>query len=214
MLREDWLRVVGISTGTNAFVTQYAFVTLAFEQSTLDLPGLASFFTVRVTDGASVDAVMSDLDRRFAGRLSLHEHGPFLERNIAEVEAGILPLFFYIALIGSVVLAIILSLILSVSILERRNDYAIMKLIGASRGYLRRTVLAQALFLGLVAELLALTALPLLLLLIEYVTPEVAAMVTAAHVAASTAAVLAISTASGLMASRRVRRISSAEVFA
>jgi putative ABC transport system permease protein len=212
-VRDDSLRVVGISTGTNAFVTQYAFVTLAFEQSTIELPGLASFFIVCVVPGTDVHAVIRDLDRRFAGRLSLHPHEAFLAQNIAEVEAGILPLFFAIAAIGSVVLAIILSLILSVNILERRHDFAIMKLIGAPGGYLLRTVVAQSLFLGLVAELLALVFLPPLLLLIESFTPEVSAMVTAGHIAASTVAVFVISTGSGLLASRRVRGISSAEVF-
>ena len=212
-VRGDSLEVVGMSGGTNAFVTQYAFVTLAFEQSTVELPGLASFFIVRVTDGADAGAVMHDLDRRFDGRLSLHAHAPFLENNIAEVEAGILPLFFAIALIGSVVLAIILSLILSVNILERRHDFAIMTLVGAPGRYLRGTVVAQALSLGLTAEVLALLLLQPLLALIESITPEVSAIVTAGHIVASCVAVVAISIASGLLAGGRVRRISTAEVF-
>lgn len=214
IIRGDTLTVVGISTGTNAFVTQYAFVTLAFEQSIVELPGLASFFIVRLRDVESRDAVMRDIAQRFSGRVSLHAHAEFLDNNIAEVEAGVLPLFFAIAAFAGVMLSIILSLILSVTILERRHDFAIMKLIGASAVFLRGIVVLQALVVGLGAELFALALLLPIFRFVEWLAPEVSTIVTAQHVALSTAAVLLISIASGLMAGVRVRHISTGEVFA
>jgi putative ABC transport system permease protein len=212
-LRDDSLTVVGFSSGTNAFVTQYAFVTLAYEQSIIELPGLASFFIVKLREGSASESVARDINQKYPGRLSVHRHTQFLENNIREVESGILPLFFAIALIGGVVLAIILSLILSVNILERRHDFAIMKLIGSPSAYLRRVVLTQSLFVCSASECLGLAALYPLLLLIESITPEVAALVTASHIIAVTAAVFVIGITSGLLASGRVRRISTSEVF-
>ncbi|MBE0642733.1 MAG: ABC transporter permease [Bacteroidetes bacterium] len=210
----DSLTVVGLSSGTNAFVTQYAFVTLPFEQSIVALPGLASFFIIKLRNRSEADAVMRDIEREFPNRFSLHAHEPFLDNNIREVEAGILPLFFAIALIGGVVLAIILSLILSVNILERRRDFAIMTLIGSPTGYLRRVVVVQAFVIAVAAECFGLLALKPLLLLIETISPEVSAMVTLGHIVMISIAVIVISTLSGLLASRRVRRISTSEVFA
>ena len=123
-------------------------------------------------------------------------------------------MFYAIALIGGVVLAIILSLILSVNILERRHDFGIMKLIGSPSVFLRRVVVTQALLIGCASECLGLIALYPLLLLLESITPEVAAVITSEHVLAITVAVVCISTVSGLLASGRVRRISTSEVFA
>ncbi len=214
IIRGDSLTVVGFSSGTNAFVTQYAFVTLKYEQSIVELPGLASFFIISLKPGNTPEAVARDIDLKFPGRLSLHPHAEFLENNIEEVEAGILPLFYAIALIGGVVLAIILSLILSVNILERRHDFGIMKLIGSPSVFLRRVVVTQALLIGCASECLGLIALYPLLLLLESITPEVAAVITSEHVLAITVAVVCISTVSGLLASGRVRRISTSEVFA
>ncbi|MCB2206001.1 ABC transporter permease [bacterium] len=212
-IRDDVLRVVGLSSGTNAFVTQYAFVTLSYQQSILELPNLASFFIVRLVPGSSTTEVMHAINRKLPERLSMFAHAQFLENNIAEVEAGVVPLFFAIALIGGVVLSIILSLILSVNILERRNDFAVMKIIGAPSGYLRRSVVAQSLLLACLAEGVGLLLLSPILAIIESVTPELAAVVTCHHVALITGAVFVLSTASGLLASMRVRRISPVEVF-
>ena len=212
-IRGDSLAVVGLSSGTNAFVTQYAFVTLAYQQSILEVPNLASFFIVRLVPGSSVSAVMHDINRKFPERVSTFSHAAFLENNIAEVEAGIVPLFFAIALIGGIVLSIILSLILSVNILERRNDYAVMKIIGAPSAYLRRSVVLQSLLLASLSEVVGLLLLHPIIAMIESVTPELAAVVTFQHVVLITGAVITLSTISGLLASTRVRRILPVEVF-
>jgi putative ABC transport system permease protein len=213
-IRDDSLTVVGFSAGTNAFVTQYAFVTLAYEQSIVELPGLASFFIVALKQGNNREAVMRDIDAKYPGRLSVYSHEQFLENNIREIEAGILPLFYAIALIGGVVLSIILSLILSVNILERRNDFAVMKIIGSPIGYLRRMVVTQSLLIACVSECFGLLLLYPMLEMIETITPEVAAVITPTHVLMITAVSIIISIISGLLASRRVRRISPSEVFA
>ena len=47
------------------------------------------------------------------------------------MESGIIPLLFIVTLISAIVLTAILSLILSVSILEKRRDFAIMKALGS-----------------------------------------------------------------------------------
>lgn len=52
------------------------------------------------------------------------------------MESGILPLLYVIALIGAVVLTVILSLLLSINILKRRKDFAVMKTLGSPQRYL------------------------------------------------------------------------------
>ena len=47
-----------------------------------------------------------------------------------------MPLLYVIAFIGAIVLTALLSLILSVYVLEQQKDYAIMKALGAPSGFI------------------------------------------------------------------------------
>jgi putative ABC transport system permease protein len=62
-----------------------------------------------------------------------------------EADAGVLPVFFTAAVFSAVVCAFIVALMLYNSVLERREDYATLKALGASQRYLLRIVVGQAL---------------------------------------------------------------------
>jgi len=212
-IQDDTLRVVGFSTGTNAFVTQYAFVTLKYGQSIVDLPGLASFFIIKARDEKYIPTIMNSIKKKFGGTLSLFTNKTFLINNIREMEAGILPLFYAIAVIGGIVLSIILSLILSVNILEKRRDFAIMKILGSSQWFLDKLVIAQALAISLTALLFAIAAFFPLLRFVEYVSPEVTARVGVSHILLVAFVTIIISLLSSLLACKKTRSIYPLEVF-
>jgi putative ABC transport system permease protein len=214
LIKEDTLKVVGISAGTNAFVTQYAFVTLEYEQSIIELPGLASLFIINAKHPNDISSIRKNIERKLPGRFSIYSHNIFLQNNIAEMEAGILPLFFAIASIGGVVLAIILSLILSVNILERRKDFAIMKILGSPNIYLYSLIIVLALILSLISEVIGVVLYFPLAKLIENISPEVTTVINFEHIFYITLATCVISIFSALMSCRRIKSIYPLEVFA
>jgi putative ABC transport system permease protein len=213
LIKADTLEVVGISTGTNAIVTQYAFVTLEYAQSTIELPGLVSFFIINAEKGSNLFTIEENINNKFFDMLSVYQNQIFLQNNIKEMEAGILPLFSAIVAIGGIVLAIILSLILSVNILERRKDFAIMKLVGSPETFLYSLIIYQSLILALASEGLGIILFFPVMNLIEELSPEVNAVVDHYQIIYITIALCIISLLSALFSSRRLRKIYPLEVF-
>jgi putative ABC transport system permease protein len=205
------LEVVGQSRGTNMFVIQYAFVTLAQAQALAGLPDVASCFMVQREDRAPAD----DVARRIASALDVevYDHATFLANNVREMEAGFLPLLYSIACIGAVVLTVILSLILSIHVVECRQDFAVMKALGAPAGFVPRQVAVQALVLTGLGFALALSVFFPLALAIEALAPEVTTRTAPLQVALVGLGVTAIGLVAALLPIQRLRRVEALEVF-
>lgn len=212
-IQDTDLAVVGISSGTNAFVIQYAFVTLARAQSFLGLPDTVTCFMVKLEPGAGPGWVTGEIRRLFPGS-EVYDHQTFLENNIREMETGFLPFLYTIAFLGVVVLTAILSLILTVNILEKRRDFAVLKTLGSPGSYLAGLVAGQALLIcasGIVwgtAFFFPLTA------GVERIVPEVAARTSPWQMALIASAALAIGLVSSTVSLQRLRRIYALEAFA
>jgi putative ABC transport system permease protein len=137
-------RIAGISEGTNALVAQFGFARLDDAEALLGLDGIASFIVLRLNNPADQVIVARRIRAQFPD-LAIHEAADFVRFHEDEVEAGILPVFFTAAAFGAVVCAFIVALMLYNSVLERREDYATLKALGASQRYLMKIVVAQAL---------------------------------------------------------------------
>ncbi|HYI12535.1 MAG TPA: ABC transporter permease [Thermoanaerobaculia bacterium] len=135
-------RVAGISKNTNPLVSQFAFLRLDDASALLGLEGTASFIVVRVSGNRA--AVAARL-RQELPELSVYEADEFLRHHVEEMESGILPVFASAAVFGAVVCGFIVALMLYNSILQRREEYATLKALGASQRYLLRLVAGQAL---------------------------------------------------------------------
>lgn len=213
MIKGEPLQVVGISEGTNAFVIQYAFVTLQRAQYVGGLSTLVSCYLVKVRKGHSLEDVSEGIREGLPG-VEIYDHPTFLENNIQEMESGILPLLFIIAAIGAIVLTAILSLLLSVSILERRKDFAVMKTLGSPKYFLPRTVLEQALIIAGLGCGLGLALFFPMCRFIELITPEMEPQSSVFHVLFILVSVGIISFVSSLISIQKLRRIYPLEVFA
>jgi putative ABC transport system permease protein len=137
-------RVAGVSEGTNALVAQFGFARLDDAEDLLGLKGIASFIVVRLKHPADRAAVARRIRAEFPD-LAVHQAEDFIRFHEDEADAGILPVFFTAAAFGAVVCAFIVALMLYNSVLERREDYATLKALGASQRYLLRIVVGQAL---------------------------------------------------------------------
>jgi putative ABC transport system permease protein len=209
-LRGRSLTVVGLSLGTNAFVIQYAFVTIARAQEISGYPGLVSCFLVRSRAGPDESR---DRIRQEVPGVDIYTQEEFLANNITEMESGLLPLLFTIAAIGGLVLAAILTLLLTINILERRTDIAVMKALGVPASHLTRLVLALAFLLSGAGTAAAFAVFFPLCRGVEMIAPEVTTATSSSHVILAITVVALISALSAFIAARRARSIFPLEAF-
>ena len=97
------------------------------------------------------------------------------------MEAGILPLFFAVAVIGAIVLTVILSLILSINILENRYDLATMKTLGSPGWFISGLVIKQALIIMLIAFVVSLLLFFPMTSLVQILSPEINTITSLIH---------------------------------
>jgi len=212
-IKAEPLQIVGISEGTNAFVIQYAFVTLQRAQYIAGLSTIVSCYLVTVREGYSIEQMSREIAEELPG-VEVYDHPTFLRNNTQEMEAGILPLLFIIASIGAIVLTAILSLLLSVSILERRKDFAVMKTLGSPKYFLSRTVLEQALIIAGLGCTVGLIIFFPMCHFVELIAPEVHPQSSVTQILMVFFSVGIISLVSSLISIQKLRQIYPLEVFA
>lgn len=206
------LNVVGISTGTNAFVIQYAFVSVRFLQAMIGFPGIATCYLVEVNDKNALTEMAGKICKELP-KLEVYDHETFLENNIYEMKSGFLPLIYTVAVIGGIVLTIILSLLLTVNILERRKDFVVLKTLGSPKRFLRRLIIEQALLISSAASVVALIVFFPLVQVIEKISPEVSTKSTVEQIIAVVFLVEIMSLISSFFSIRKLRSIYLMEAF-
>lgn len=211
-LQDDSLTVVGISSGTNAFVIQYAFTTLNEAQSLSGIPGLVTCFLIKLNDAGNAVKASCDIQGRLKG-ISVYPYREFLQNNIKEMESGFLPILYAIAFLGAVVLTAVLSLILSINILEKKKDFAVLKMLGAPKFFLPAIVVQQAVLICIFSGLVSAAAFFPLAELIEKISPEVCTKTTVSQIAAVQCAGIIMGLISSSVSIRRIRKIYPLEVF-
>ena len=211
-IQGDTLKVVGISTKTNALVTQYAFVSLQRAQSLIGFPGVVTCYLVTTEGGKDRSQIAGEIRRRLPG-VEVYDHQTFLQNNIREMQAGFLPFIYTVAAIGVIVLTAILSLLLSINILERRKDFAVMKTLGSPKGFLPRLIVKQSLLISLAGIIAALILFFPMAAGIEKISPEVTTKSSAGQIALVTLVAGVMSLVSSFISMQRLRRIYTLEVF-
>lgn len=211
-VKNDSLTVVGLSTGTNMFVIQYAFITLSEAYRIVGFAGIASCYMLKLQPGQDQDSIMKNI-RANIKDVAVFDQATFIKNNMLELENGILPLLFFIAILSCVLLTSILSLILSINVLERRKDFAIMKAIGSPRGFISRTVVFQAIILAFSGLAIALLMFFPLIKLVDKLSPEVSIMISGYQIMTVIAGVLLISLISSIFPNIKLRKIYPMEVF-
>jgi ABC-type antimicrobial peptide transport system permease subunit len=211
-VRDTELEIVGLSDGTNALVIQYAFVTLNRAQRLIGYPGMATCFLVRAETGADLGGISEEIKLKLDG-VDVYDHETFLKNNIKELQTGFLPFIFTVAALGVVVLTAILSLLLSVNILEKRKDFAVFKTLGSPKGFVSGMVISQSVIISLAGCLTAIVLYFPLVNFIEKVTPELSTKTSLKQMICVVAVVLIMSVVSSLISMQRLRRIYALEAF-
>jgi putative ABC transport system permease protein len=211
-INDDTLSVVGLSAGTNMFVIQYAFVTLGKAREIAGLPTMVSCYQVDVDRGFTPEAVADAIRTEFSG-IAVYGRHAFLQNNLREMESGVLPLLYIVALIGAVVLTTILSLILSVNVLEQRRSFAVLKALGAPNGCIPWFVVRQALILATAGTMVAFGLFHPLRLVVQWMAPEVSVLASLAHMAVVAGGVVLVGLAGSILPTQRLRHVYPLEAF-
>ena len=204
--------VTGLSSGTNVVLTHLAFIALADASELLGVPGWGSFLLVRADSGVSNDELVRRLRAR-APNWSVISKAEFTENNMDELRGGLLPILATVAVLGVLDGAAVLALLLYGAVLERREDYAVLKALGASDQTLGWLILRQSLAAvggGFVAGLVAYVVLAPMVL---RVVPQMLLTLTAQAALVVAGGTLVAGLAGALWPLRRLAGIHPGEVF-
>jgi ABC-type antimicrobial peptide transport system permease subunit len=208
----DTLNVVGISGGTNAFVIQFAFTTLKEAQSLLGFPNVVTCFLVKLKQGKDSFQTAEEIRSSVKG-INVYNHADFLQNNIKEMESGFLPILYAVAGLGAIVLTTVLSLILSINILEKKKEFAVIKILGAPKDFLPKLIIKQSLIIIITAAALSLIFFFPVVFLIENISPEVGTKTTLLHFLLVLSAGILMGLISSFISIKRLRKIYPLEVF-
>jgi putative ABC transport system permease protein len=177
-IRQQPVRVAAVTDGIRSFTTTpFVFLDIDWARNYTGVPsGKASYVLVRVGQNADVDQVRRRLASNI-GDVEVLSPAEFRERSrkfwLFGTGAG--AALFAGALLGVIVGTVIVAQTLYSSTKEHLNEFATLRAIGSSRGYIYRVIVFQALLSavigfviaalvgGGVVKLTAATALPILI---------------------------------------------------
>jgi putative ABC transport system permease protein len=212
LIQGQRFRVTGLSRGTNSIMTQLAFVSIEDAQAMLGLRDVVSYFLVRGVPGIEPEALAARLRER-APRAAVITQRDFARNNMDELRGGLLPVLATVAVLGAAVAVAVLALLLYGSVIEQREDYALLKALGAPTRTIVRVVLAQALAAVAGGFLLGLAAYALAVPVAWRLVPVVTLALSPGAVAIIGACALGVAVAGALLPLNRIARIHPAEVF-
>lgn len=204
--------VSGMSTGTNVVISQFTFVDLSEAGELLGFPGVISFLLVRGGPGVE-QGVLAERIRARTPERNVFTAEEFIRNNLDELRTGLLPFLATIVVFGALVGAALLTLLLYGAVLERREAYALLKAIGASRGFLRGLVLRQALASVLGGVVFGAAGYVLTLSVVAWLVPVLALSLSVSAVTIIVGFSLLMGLVGAWIPLRNLERIYPAEVF-
>jgi len=148
-IQDRGFRVAGFCTETNAIVAQFSFTTLHDAQNLIGFPNIISFILVVPENNISDLILIERLKEKF-DFLSVYSKKEFIKNNLEEMQTGVLPILWAIGIFAAISGAAVISLMLYGSVLEKRDDYAMLKAVGASHSQLLSIVGKQSVFISLI----------------------------------------------------------------
>ena len=142
------VRVTGMTDGIRSFtVTPYVFTTLTRSRSLLDMPAEnVTYVLVKLAPGADVQAVRRQLREKVTDNSEVLTKAEFHDRSLNHwlfaTGAGV-------ALIGGAILGLVVGTVIVAQTLysstkDHINEFATLRALGSSSGYIHRVILAQA----------------------------------------------------------------------
>jgi putative ABC transport system permease protein len=211
-IQERPFRIAGTGRGTNAVVAQFAFTTIESAQALLGLGGVASFLLVKADDRADARALLDSVRAACPG-FSVFTRAEFVENTLTEMKTGVLPILWTVAVMGCVVGVAVMMLMLYGSVFEKREDYALLKALGAGHRFLACLVIRKALMCSVLGFILGFLLNRSLNPLLTHLVPELCLGFRWRLAGFTLAAAIAMGIAGSWLSIVKVIRFSPAEVF-
>jgi putative ABC transport system permease protein len=152
--------VQAVTDNIRSFTTMpYVFTTSARARQLLDAaPEQASFVLVRVAPGADIKTVRAELARRLQN-VEVLSHAEFRARGVNYwlFQTGAGGALIAGALLGMIVGIVIVTQTLYSSTKDHLNEFATLRALGASAGYIHEVILLQALLSGVIGYIAGMT---------------------------------------------------------
>jgi len=143
--------VVGISEGGEFVAAQTVFVSLEQARETLQMPDLATFYVMTMTEKFRYEDV-----KKFTDDLEILQPGivaftreEFAEATREQILSNILPILAMVLGLAFIVGLAVAGLTIYTATVEKAREYGILKAVGFKNAYLYRTVLEQSLVTGI-----------------------------------------------------------------
>jgi putative ABC transport system permease protein len=203
--------IVGLSGETASIAGKHVFVSDEAAGALLGAPELLNFVLV-VSDGTPADELALRIDDAVPGvsttprrELSSNDRDMLRDLFIAPINV--------MATVGFLVGLGIIGLTMYTTTAERLRDFGVRKAIGAPTAYLLRTVIAQALALGVAGFLVGLLAAIVAGPMIVGVVPDIGIKVNLGPALLTLAAVLVMSLIGAIIPVARIARVDPLVVF-
>lgn len=206
------LTAVGFSTGTSGIAGKLVFVHRETAQALINAPGILSFVLVRAAPGTSPSSLAAAIDSAVPGveamtRAELSANDRDLLGDLFVQPINVM------TIVGFLVGIAIVGLTMYTTTSERLRDFGVLKAIGASNGYLLRTVVYQALFLGVTGFALGLAGVLVVGPLVVMAVPDIGVAVRSAPALRAFASMLGMSLAGAAVPVVRIMGVDPLIVF-
>lgn len=205
-------RIVGLSRGTYSWLGAYVFVSRRAAEEVLQLPGIASFYVVRLPGGADAAEVAETIEAQVSGietmtpaewtQLSWRLLGSTLNTPINTI-----------LVIGIATGVAVMGLTAYTAVIDRMREYGVLKAVGASVNWLRRLIITETLYRALLGFLLGTGLSYLTAKLIMEVFPQFLLVMRLDTILAAGVVTVVMTVLAALLPLRRVAMIDPVLVF-
>lgn len=211
-INERPLRVVGLSSGGNMVIYQFAFVDLREAERLLQMDGFANLFLVRLDDPSAATAVRERIERDVPG-VEVFSRAVFKENNNRIVTETFLPIIAVLTLIALAVGSAVIGLTIYTATVEKAREYGVLKAVGASNRTLYGVVLQQAAAAAVLGYAVGAMVSFVLAWTIQERVPSFMATITIASLGWMFGGALLMSAVAAAIPARRIAGIDPAEAF-
>jgi putative ABC transport system permease protein len=209
------VRVVGLTDGIRSFTTPFVFTTLSRARALLQMgPDEISYVLVKTAPGIGPEDVRATLQTQLPDQQVLTK-GEFRKRSL---DHWLLSTGAGVALIGGAILGLIVGTVIVAQTLysstkDHLNEFATLRALGSSKGYIYQVILAQAALSAAIGYLLGMIIAMSIVLLVQHYELPLMIVMTPGLAALLFAITLFMCTVSAVAAISKVTRIDPAMVF-
>lgn len=207
------LEIVGVGSGGDMVMFQYAYVSTETARDVLEMPGQVNAVLVELAPSVDPRAVTDGIEARSSPLVSVSSTDEVVARNQRVINEGFLPVIAVLLGIGFLVGVVVIGLTIYSAVVEKRREYGVLKALGAGGGQLTHVVVSQAVYSAAGGYVLGVVLANLASAAATRWVPEFVTDLRILDVAAIGGAAALMAVVASAMPLSRLRRIDPAEAF-